>query len=208
MLYPYKRGEAAKLLADDDTFAVVLMAILLPQYGDDLFEMDTAVLFKSIEEDFMCKLSEENENRINAAITCMTTDLFYTNLNVFKSVALAFNEGDIGGIPDGDDEELDAGEALWAMMEASLLTDEDDAPRKEYSKEIMAYVDSLIEELAEDEDEVDDEVDTVEEALKEPYFKSILSENCDGVVSQLVQVGMKKDEVQEIVDNSIALAIQ
>lgn len=208
MLYPYKRGEAAKLLADDDTFATVIMAILLPQYGDALFEMDSALLFKTIEEDFMCKLSEESENRINAAITCMTTDLFYTNLHMFKSIALAFNEGDIGGIPDGEDEELDAGEALWAMMEASLLTDEDDAPRKEYSKEIMQYVDSLIGALADDEEDIDDEVDTVEEALQEPYFKSVLKENCDGVVSQLTQLGMKKDDVQEMFDNSIALAVQ
>lgn len=203
MLYPYKRSEAAKLLAGDDTFVTVLLAILLPQYNDDLFKKDTAVLFKEIEEDFMCKLSEENENKINAAITCMTTDLFYNNVNVFTSIALAFNEGDIGGIPDGDDEELDAGEALWAIFEANLICGGDnDELRESFSAHVQHFIDHLIGSMAEDEEEIDDSVDTIEEAVRTPYFQEIIEENCKELAKQLISVGMNKDVVAEFLENN------
>ena len=81
MAYPFKKSEAAKLLESDDAYAFVLMTILLPVFGDDLFTEDSAVLFADIEDYFDCHLSEESENRINAAITAMTTDLFFTNVN-------------------------------------------------------------------------------------------------------------------------------
>lgn len=198
MPYPFKKDEAAKLLASDDSYAFVLMTILLPVFGEDLFEEDTAILFTDIENYFGCHLSEESENRINAAITAMTTDLFFTNINMFNSITLAFSEGDIGDIPSGVMETPDVEEALWAVQEVALLLGE----RKEspefqdlFSDEVVRYVSDLIGSVAEDLEEVPDDVDTAEEAFEEPYFSRIITENMTAMFKQLYMLGASPDKL-------------
>lgn len=193
MAYPFKKSEAAKLLASDDTYAFVLMTILLPVFGDDLFTEDSAVLFADIEDYFDCHLSEESENRINAAITAMTTDLFFTNVNMFNSIALAFAEGDIGDIPEGILETPDVGDMLWAVQEVSLLIGE---PKESeefqslFSPSVMSYVGDMIASVAEDLEEVPDDVDELDEAFDEPYFERVISENTAQMVKQLYMIGV------------------
>ena len=193
MAYPFKKSEAAKLLASDDAYAFVLMTILLPVFGDDLFTEDSAVLFADIEDYFDCHLSEESENRINAAITAMTTDLFFTNVNMFNAITLAFAEGDIGDIPEGVMETPDVGDMLWAVQEVSLLIGE---PKESeefqslFSPSVMRYVGDMLASVAEDMDEIPDDVDTLDEAFDEPYFDRVISENTAQMAKQLYMIGV------------------
>ena len=193
MAYPFKKSEAAKLLASDDAYAFVLMTILLPVFGDDLFTEDSAVLFADIEDYFDCHLSEESENRINAAITAMTTDLFFTNVNMFNAITLAFAEGDIGDIPEGVMETPDVGDMLWAVQEVSLLIGE---PKESeefqslFSPSVMNYVGNMIASVAEDMDEIPDDVDELDEAFDEPYFDRVISENIAQMIKQLYAIGV------------------
>jgi hypothetical protein len=193
MAYPFKKSEAAKLLASDDTYAFVLMTILLPVFGDDLFTEDSSILFADIEDYFDCHLSEESENRINAAITAMTTDLFFTNVNMFNSIALAFAEGDIGDIPEGILETPDVGDMLWAVQEVSLLIGEpkeSEEFQSMFSPSVMSYVGDMIASVAEDLDEVPDDVDELDEAFDEPYFERVINENTAQMVKQLYMIGV------------------
>jgi hypothetical protein len=193
MAYPFKKSEAAKLLASDDAYAFVLMTILLPVFGDDLFTEDSAVLFADIEDYFDCHLSEESENRINAAITAMTTDLFFTNVNMFNAITLAFAEGDIGDIPEGVMETPDVGDMLWAVQEVSLLIGE---PKESeefqslFSPSVTNYVSDMIASVAEYLEEVPDDVDSIEEAFDEPYFDRVISENTAQMAKQLYMIGV------------------
>lgn len=193
MAYPFKKSEAAKLLASDDAYAFVLMTILLPVFGDDLFTEDSAVLFADIEDYFDCHLSEESENRINAAITAMTTDLFFTNVNMFNAITLAFAEGDIGDIPEGVMETPDVGDMLWAVQEVSLLIGE---PKESeefqslFSPSVTNYVSDMIASVAEDLEEVPDDVDSIDEAFDEPYFDRVISENAAQMAKQLYMIGV------------------
>ena len=193
MAYPFKKSEAAKLLASDDAYAFVLMTILLPVFGDDLFTEDSSVLFADIEDYFDCHLSEESENRINAAITAMTTDLFFTNVNMFNAITLAFAEGDIGDIPEGVMETPDVGDMLWAVQEVSLLIGE---PKESeefqslFSPSVTNYVSDMIASVAEDLEEVPDDVDSLDEAFNEPYFDRVISENTAQMVKQLYMLGV------------------
>lgn len=193
---------ACRILEDEDASAFVLMAILLDRYGDEVFEEDPEALFKNIEEDFRCKLPEENENRINAAILSMATDLPYHKPNVFKAVALAFTEGDIGDIPDGEDEELDGSAAIWTVAELGLLND--DPPGDEaislYSEAVQNLVGELIREQAADEEEIPDSVDTMEEALDTPYFIVRVEEEIKAIAAQLNELGAPATAIQEILD--------
>lgn len=193
MAYPFKKSEAAKLLASDDAYAFVLIAILLPVFGDDLFTEDTSILFADIEDYFDCHLSEESENRINAAITAMTTDLFFTNVNMFNSITLAFAEGDIGDIPDGIMETPDVGDMLWAVQELSLLIGEpkeSEEFQSKFSPEVVSYINENLADVAEDLDEVPDDVDTLDEAFEEPYFDRVIDENAAQMVKQLYMIGV------------------
>jgi hypothetical protein len=193
MAYPFKKSEAAKLLASDDAYAFVLMTILLPVFGDDLFTEDSSILFADIEDYFDCHLSEESENRINAAITAMTTDLFFTNVNMFNAITLAFAEGDIGDIPEGVLETPDVGDMLWAVQEVSLLVGE---PKESeefqgmFSLAVMNYVGDMIASVAEDLEEVPDDVDELDEAFNEPYFERVINENTAQMVKQLYMIGV------------------
>ena len=193
MAYPFKKSEAAKLLASDDTYAFVLMTILLPVFGDDLFTEDSSILFADIEDYFDCHLSEESENRINAAITAMTTDLFFTNVNMFNAISLAFAEGDIGDIPEGILETPDVGDMLWAVQEVSLLIGEpkeSEEFQSMFSPSVMSYVGDMIASVAEDLEEVPDDVDELDEAFDEPYFERVISENTAQMVKQLYMIGV------------------
>ena len=72
--YPYNMNVSRALLTSPDTYAFTLMCILLTKYDTEISEEEgTSVLFKDIEDDFNVHLSEEAENRINAAITVLTT---------------------------------------------------------------------------------------------------------------------------------------
>lgn len=193
MAYPFKKSEAAKLLSSDDAYAFVLMTILLPVFGDDLFTEDSAVLFADIEDYFDCHLSEESENRINAAITAMTTDLFFTNVNMFNAITLAFAEGDIGDIPEGILETPDVGDMLWAVQEVSLLIGEpkeSEEFQSMFSPSVMNYVGDMIASVAEDLEEVPDDVDELDEAFNEPYFERVISENTAQMAKQLYMIGV------------------
>lgn len=197
MAYPFKKSEAAKLLASDDAYAFVLMTILLPVFGDDLFTEDSAVLFADIEDYFDCHLSEESENRINAAITAMTTDLFFTNINMFNAITLAFAEGDIGDIPEGVMETPDVGDMLWAVQEVSLLIGEpkeSEEFQSMFSPEVMSYVGNMLASVSED-DEISDDIDELDEAFNEPYFERVIDENTAQLIKQLYMIGVDPDKL-------------
>lgn len=205
MAYPFKKSEAAKLLASDDAYAFVLIAILLPVFGDDLFTEDTSILFADIEDYFDCHLSEESENRINAAITAMTTDLFFTNVNMFNSIALSFAEGDIGDIPDGILETPDVGDMLWAVQEMSLLIGEpkeSEEFQSKFSPTVVAYINEQLATVAEDLDEVPDDVDTLDEAFEVPYFERVIDENTAQLIKQLYMIGVDASKLIGYLEDS------
>jgi hypothetical protein len=184
----FDKATAAELLSDDSTFAFTLMTILLAEYGQDVFDENPVALFNRIEEDFRIKLPEDAENRINAALTAMTTDLFYTQFSAFKSIALALTEGDIGAIADDEEEEeeLNAAEILWAIVEVGLLNGEDfNATQEQLSESVAAGCNAIID--SEAEDEVDD-VDTVQDAMQEPYYQKFVTLNLLALVEQLAKL--------------------
>lgn len=204
MSFPFDKDAASQLLSDDETFAFTLMTILLAAYGEEVFEEnEMAVIFANLEEDFSCKLSEETENKINAAITVMTTDLFYTNPNVFTATTLAFTDGDIGDIPTGVMEEINVPAALWTIFEVSLLNDDDAEDSTElFTPAVKQYVDSLIGNEAADIEQVDDETDTVEEAFQEPYYQQYVNAKIKELARQLKTLGCDPVQIQTLLEEN------
>lgn len=197
------KREAGKLLASDKALAFTIMTILLSEYGQDVFDLKTPVLFNMLEEDFNIKLSEETENRINAALTAMQTDLFYTQFSPFKAITMALNSGDIGGFADedgsDDEDEISTSEILWAISEVGLLnglTFKESSDN--ISEEIVEKCNEIIDDESEDLDEVDDDVDTLEEAYTEPYYYRAVANGALTLAVQLLKIGVDPEIVSEI----------
>jgi hypothetical protein len=194
------KDAARKLLASDETFAFTLMTILLSYYGQDTFDENPVVLFKNLEEDFHITLPEESENRINAALTAMTTDLFYTQWDAFKTITIALNEGDIGDVEDEDDaDDLSAPEILWSITEVGLLTGENFAGAESLlSDAVAAKCNEVVESEAEDSEVVEPETDTMEEAFVEPYYQKYVTANLMALARQLLSLGVPEGQVAEL----------
>lgn len=202
-MFDINRSAAAELLASDETFAFTLMTILLNEYEQDLFDENPVALFNRIEEDFRIKFPEENENRVNAALTAMTTDLFYTQFSAFKSITLALNEGDIGEIADGDEDEedLNAAEILWAITEVGLLNGETFTEvQDKISDSVATGCNAVIDNEAEEEEEIDNDTDSIEEAIKEPYYQKYVTINLLELARQLLSLNVPTGMVEELLN--------
>lgn len=204
----FDKRKAAELLAKDSTFAFVLLSIILNKYTgeDDVFPQDyveePSLLFKALEEDFSVKLSEDNENKINAALTAMTTDLFYTNRGVFNRIAQTLNTGDPGTLE--EENELDACKCMWAVVEVGLITGiPADKAGEVMSKQVIDMVNNVVDNEAEDkeaqlEDFDADELDTMDEALAENYYQKHLTANLLELAAQLLHLGVPEATVGEM----------
>lgn len=193
----FHRDIMTALLENEDTSAFVLMTILINEFEDkDIFESETEVLFDDIERTFHIKLPEDNENKINAAITAMSTDLFYTNFDVFKAITFSFNEGDIGDVEDDDDVPT-VPEIMWAIVEVALLNGTTFL-ETEFPKHMEDLINDVIDNESEDKDEVDAEVDTIEEAMTEPYYQRYVTVKLLEVARDLLRLGVPNELVGEL----------
>jgi hypothetical protein len=150
-------GEASRLLADPDTFATTLHAIAVNAYGfedlygsEELEPLDPLELYADLEADFHIELPEENQNKLQAIITLMTTDAFYEDPLAFISIAHAFSDGDLGDLITGAFEPITLPQGMWAVFEADLN-------RGDNHPGIANSIQQLLVEVAtEDPDEMDD----------------------------------------------------
>lgn len=181
------REVQAALIRDSATMALPLMLILINQYGDELFEMDPVELYVNIEEDFHAQLTEEGENRVQAALLAMTTDQFYKDALSMRSIALALYEGDLGDLVNGVLEDVEFPELLWATYEVGLLRDDDE----EFSPEVQRFVDETVRSAA-------DANDDLEEADVLPFYVKFLQETKQEFVEQLIALGVDVSELPEV----------
>ncbi len=176
----------AGLLREEDTLALPLITILLSAYGEELFVMDSVELYVDIEEDFNARMTESGENRVQAALMAMTTDMFYTDPLSTRSIALALYEGEIGDLVNGVLEEVELPEVVWSAYEIGLLRDDDE----EFSKEVQAWLDAMVQDTAE-ELNVDGQ-----EVL--PYYVQNLQVQIRLMLEQMAQLGLEDLELPDI----------
>lgn len=201
--FPFNEYAAKKLLGSRDTFAFVLMTILLSKYDTDIFDEEIEVIAAQIKDDFDVDIPEEVENRINAAITVLTTDLPMVSYHVFKAVAMAFAEGNIGTEEDREDEELNVCEILWALQEMALLRGQ---TMEEVKQELRPYVvddlNNIIDDEAEDIDEVEETdeegLEAITAAGKDPYYWKYTVESMKELIEQLRRLGAPEGVLVQI----------
>lgn len=183
--FKLNREACAELIRDPETLTLPLMTILLSAYGENLFEVDSVELYTDIEEDFRASLTLEGENRIQAAILAMTTDLFYTDPLTTRSVSLAFYEGDLGDLVNGVLEEVELPEIIWTAYELGLLREDDE----EFSPPVQAFIDDLVKGVA---DEMDMETGEVL-----PHYVTVLEVQKRDLREQMGKLGFSDLELPD-----------
>lgn len=137
------------LLASENTFATVLLAIVADAYLDEgeeepWWSWHPTTLRMQIEEDFQVRLPKENLDKLLAAIALVTTNYFYKDVSRFIQLCNILSGDDF-------DPELfdwaDAAEVLWGITEAGLLypPDPEDPEDSEFSPEIRGYIAFVLE---------------------------------------------------------------
>jgi hypothetical protein len=182
--------EAAALIRDPETRALTLMTILLAAYdAEALFDpdLDSIELYLQMEEDFRAQITEEGENRIQAAMLAMSTDAFYTDPLVTRSVAMALYEGDLGDMVNGVLEPVEYPEILWAVYEVGLLRDDDES----FAPSVQSWIDRLAADTAED-------LDGMEGEQVLPYYARLLQEDREILKEQLRKLGVDERLLQEM----------
>jgi hypothetical protein len=173
------REHVGLLLDNPDTFATTLLTICLIMYGDETFKVDSLVLYQWLKEDFGVELCEENESKLAAIIIALTTNFFYIDLDVFKSICKTLTSGD----PDLDEfDNPTIPEILWGLYEVSLVSDDTDVDLDKFSPSVELFINSTLKEDISD-DSIEDE-ETIQAEL-------IISENVEELKKQLVFIGIK-----------------
>lgn len=134
-ILPNRKARLGGLLRSEDTYATVLVTILLDMYGTDALQWSPDTIVMEFKDDFAVELPKANVDRLMAAVGILTTDDFYKRLPVFVQYC---------NILSGDEfsphtfNPADPAECAWGIVEAMLLSPPDeDEP---FTEEIRAYI--------------------------------------------------------------------
>lgn len=179
----------AALLQDPETYATTILTVCLIMYKDETFKVDPLVLFQWLLEDFGVHLHQDNENKLQAILTVMTTDFFYTDLDVFKSVCKTLLSGDPGIYDMGVfNDPPTVPEILWGMYEVALVSDEEVVNTFDYSPEIQRFVDWILKSDIVD-DTAPDSLDSLEDEGLD-LSTDVIRENAAALKAQLIAIGL------------------
>lgn len=130
------------LLLAEDSFATVLLILVVDKYGPDVLTWAPATIRMELEQDFQLKLPKENLDKIMAAITVVTTNFFYKDVTRFIEICNIFAGDNFQ--PDVFDP-ADTGEILLGVSEAILLYPPNEDPEdSEFSAEVRGYIQKVL----------------------------------------------------------------
>ena len=86
------REKLKNALVDEKTFATVLLAILIDDYGTDFFEWEPETLTIQVLEDYGVYIPEDNLDKIWGLVTALTTDKFYNEIEGFHIITKALTD--------------------------------------------------------------------------------------------------------------------
>lgn len=113
------------LITNEDTHGATMLVWLFDRFGPEALNWHPAVIRQEIAQTVGTTPNDLVFDKLMAAITIVTTDLFFKSADAFQVIASAITGG--GFSPDQFDPP-DAAECAWAVTEAMLLDPQDDNP--------------------------------------------------------------------------------
>lgn len=126
----------ARLLNDVATLGTTLHVICLTAYGEEIYTLDILELLARLREDFGVELPEDNENKLQAMLTAVSTEAFHQDVQAFNTICNTLSSGD-PGLDELDDVTLP--EMLWAMFEVEVNRGPD-----EFSPSVQARLEQIL----------------------------------------------------------------
>lgn len=174
--------------------ATPLLVIVLSTYGDRALaddpetgeeRLDPIELWNMVERDYRTTIPLEAENRLNAIMLALTSDLFFEDPIVFTAVCGALSQGELPDMVNGfmDDlvEHLTLAECLWGLYEVALVRD-DDLP-------LGPRIEALIERIA--RDEVEEDVGDPLQII--PHYERFVIKQRHEMIQQLRLLGLPEE---------------
>ena len=120
------------IFTDEEAPILALLWAITKTYGKECYEWEPQILRNEIEEDFDCKLSDLQSDKIQAGIVILTTENYESNIKVFETLNYLLNNQ-----PDDIDtlNPLEAEELICGLTEAYLIRNE----KITFSPEIRVY---------------------------------------------------------------------
>ena len=125
------------MLRHEHTMATVLHAIVLKEFGEDIYKWDPITLDKEIQDTFEVEFPKLNADKLQAIITSLTTDRFFRDWQAFTAICEVLN-GDNTVLDLADP--LTAPEMAWGVIE-QRLNDDSNQP---FTEEVRRYVGAVL----------------------------------------------------------------
>lgn len=125
----------AGMLSDKESIGTTLLIGLMDRFGTEMLNWAPETLTKEVHSEFGVMIPAVNQDKLNALVTCLTTDMFYSNLDVFLQTcrSLSGTEAEFETFDPADSHEM-----AWGITEISLV----DPPEKtdRFNDEIRSYI--------------------------------------------------------------------
>lgn len=140
----YSTQAIRQYLESEDTFATVLVALAIDNYGMEVFEWEPETLRLEFQADFGARIPKINNDKIWAFITSITTNQFYRSWEFFSETCDVLNgsEADFNNFNPLTPEDL-----VWGVSEIALNdTYEKELENMSFSEEIKNFVGIILDE--------------------------------------------------------------
>lgn len=120
------------ILEDQKAPAIALLSLVTKAYGSEAYEWEPMTLKAELQEDYKCEISDLQSDKIQAAITILTTDQYEENIVVFETLNHLLNhqETDLDEM-----DPLEAEELIIGLTEAYIIK----AEELKFSPEVRVY---------------------------------------------------------------------
>lgn len=135
-----EKKKLQEAMADEESFATSLLAIVLDTYGTDALEWEPDTLWMNIAEDFGVVVPDVNRDKIQALTLVLTTNQPLVSVEAFNHVCNVLS-GSEANFQTWDP--LSPEEALWGIYEMLLhigIGREKGEPPPEFSHEVRRYL--------------------------------------------------------------------
>lgn len=168
-------------LQNPETYATVLLAICLINYGNETFRVEPLVLFQWLKDDFGTELHEDNENKLQAILIALTTDYFFSDLQVFQNICKTLESGD----PDIMESNFMADpatipEVMWGIYEVALNSEDQVVDNLPFSKQVDNFISKVL----------DDDIDDVDDGSQMNEQSNIIQNNVTEMKEQFKSIGI------------------
>ncbi len=135
--------QVKKVLTDEDTFGTTMLVLAAELLPGDFLQWHPQTILAELERIGGVDIPQINFDRLMAAITIVTTDLFWRDEDKFVKLCNV-----LSGTPLDPDvfDPADSIECAWGINEALLLDPPDDSDPEPFSDEIRHYVGHVLKE--------------------------------------------------------------